>query len=115
MGIGAIPDAVLTQLGNHKDLGIHSEMFSDGVVDLLATGAITNNKKVIHQGKLVSSFTIGTQKLFNWMHNNPSLVMLDTGFTNNPQVSYWLVAVVQMLWILRFIINKNLYEFWNPQ
>ncbi|XP_022697980.1 uncharacterized protein LOC111265505 [Varroa jacobsoni] len=86
MGIGAIPDAVLTQLGNHKDLGIHSEMFSDGVVDLLATGAITNNKKVIHQGKLVSSFTIGTQKLFNWMHNNPSLVMLDTGFTNNPQI-----------------------------
>lgn len=87
MGIGSIPDAVLAQLGNHKDLGIHSEMFSDGVVDLMATGAITNNNKVIHQGKLVSSFTIGTQKLFDWMHNNPSLLMLDVGFTNNPQVS----------------------------
>ncbi|XP_003740939.1 uncharacterized protein LOC100906874 [Galendromus occidentalis] len=86
MGIGSIPDAVLAQLGNHKDLGVHSEMFSDGVVDLMETGAITNNHKVIHQGKLVSSFTIGTKKLFNWMHNNPSLLMLDVGYTNNPQI-----------------------------
>lgn len=86
MGIGSIPDAVLAQLGNHKDLGIHSEMFSDGVVDLMETGAITNNEKTVHQGKLVSSFTIGTKKLFNWMHNNPSLLMLDVGYTNNPQV-----------------------------
>lgn len=86
MGIGSIPDAVLAQLGKHKDLGVHSEMFSDGVVDLMETGAITNNNKVIHQGKLVSSFTIGTNKLFNWMHNNPSLLMLDVSFTNNPQV-----------------------------
>lgn len=86
MGIGSIPDAVLAQLGKHKDLGIHSEMFSDGVVDLLETGAITNNHKTVHQGKLVSSFVIGTDKLFNWMNNNPSLLMLDVGFTNNPQI-----------------------------
>ena len=85
MGIGSIPDAILAQLGGHKDLGIHSEMFSDGVVDLMQTGAITNNRKVIHQGKLVTSFTVGTRKLFDWMHNNPSLLMLDVSYVNNPQ------------------------------
>lgn len=71
MGIGSIPDAVLAALHNHKDLGIHSEMFADGVVDLVKKGAVTNNKKVIHKGRIVGSFLIGTQKLYDFVDNNP--------------------------------------------
>jgi len=71
IGIGAIPDAVLAQLGNHKNLGVHSEMFSDGVVDLCEKGAITNNEKEIMTGKIVSSFAVGTKRLYDFMNNNP--------------------------------------------
>lgn len=71
LGIGSIPDAILSLLGNHKDLGIHSEMFSDGVVDLVNKGCITNNKKTIHQGRIVGSFCVGSEKLYEFMDNNP--------------------------------------------
>ncbi|KAL3185788.1 hypothetical protein MRX96_028681 [Rhipicephalus microplus] len=80
LGIGSIPDAVLSCLKGHKDLGIHSEMFSDGVVDLVEEGCITNNKKVIEKGKIVGSFCIGTQKLFDFMNCNAGLVMLDVSY-----------------------------------
>lgn len=86
MGIGSIPDAVLNVLRDHKDLGIHSEMFSDGVVDLVEAGCITNNKKVIERGRIVGSFCIGTQRLFDFMNCNAGLVMLDVGYVNNPQI-----------------------------
>lgn len=62
---------MLAQLGNHKNLGVHSEMFSDGVVDLCEKGAITNSEKAIMTGKIVSSFAVGTKKLYDFMHNNP--------------------------------------------
>jgi len=75
MGIGAIPDAVLAQLTNHKDLGVHSEMFSDGVVDLYNLGCITNKFKKIEPGKIVSSFIIGTKKVFDFADDNPFLTM----------------------------------------
>lgn len=71
MGIGSIPDAVLTALHNHKDLGIHSEMFSDGVVNLVNNGCITNAKKTIHKGRIVASFLIGSKKLYDFVDNNP--------------------------------------------
>lgn len=71
MGIGNIPDAVLAALHNHKDLGIHSEMFAGGVVDLVAQGAVTNTNKVIHRGRIVGSFLIGTRKLYDFVNNNP--------------------------------------------
>lgn len=71
MGIGSIPDAVLLALQNHKDLGIHSEMFSDGVVRLVEKGCITNAKKVIHKGRIVASFLIGSKKLYDYVDNNP--------------------------------------------
>lgn len=71
LGIGSIPDAVLSLLGNHKDLGIHSEMFSDGVVDLVNKGCITNNQKTMHRGRIVGSFCVGSEKLYDFMHNNP--------------------------------------------
>lgn len=71
IGIGNIPDAVLFALKNHKDLGIHSEMFADGVVDLVKSGCVTNAKKVIHKGRIVGSFLIGTKKLYDFVDNNP--------------------------------------------
>ncbi|KAK3604483.1 hypothetical protein CHS0354_019078 [Potamilus streckersoni] len=86
MGIGSIPDAVLAQLGNHKNLGVHSEMFSDGVVDLVEKGAITNSEKSIQTGKIVSSFSVGTNKLYNFMNNNPFVEMCDVAFTNSTSV-----------------------------
>lgn len=75
MGIGAIPDAVLAQLTNHKDLGVHSEMFSDGVVDLYNLGCITNRYKAVEPGKIVSSFLNGTKKLYDFADDNPFLTM----------------------------------------
>lgn len=70
-GIGNIPDAVLASLKGHKDLGIHSEMFSDGVVDLVEAGCITNTHKKYHPGKIVGSFIVGTRRLFDFVDNNP--------------------------------------------
>ena len=72
-GIGSIPDAVLSKLYGHRDLGVHSEMFSDGIIDLVNKGAITNAKKTIQTGKIVSSFAFGSKKLYNFMNNNPSV------------------------------------------
>ncbi|KAJ8320073.1 hypothetical protein KUTeg_001660 [Tegillarca granosa] len=86
MGIGSIPDAVLAQLTGHKDLGVHSEMFSDGVMELVENGNITNEHKNILPGKIVSSFAIGTKKLYDFMDNNPFVEMCDVAFTNNTAV-----------------------------
>lgn len=71
MGIGSIPDAVLNALHNHKDLGIHSEMFANGVVDLFNKGCITNSKKPFHKGRIVGSFLIGDQRLYDFVNDNP--------------------------------------------
>ncbi|XP_013409947.1 uncharacterized protein LOC106173377 [Lingula anatina] len=86
MGIGSIPDAVLAALWSHRDLGIHTEMFSDGVVDLVEAGAITNARKTIHPGKIVGGFAVGTQRLYDFMDNNPFIVMLDIAFVNNTAI-----------------------------
>lgn len=86
MGIGSIPDAVLSELGSHRDLGIHTEMFSDGVVDLTQTGAITNALKKIKPGKIVSGFVIGSSKVFNFINDNPFVDMCDIQFTNRTSV-----------------------------
>ncbi|XP_065349547.1 4-hydroxybutyrate coenzyme A transferase [Cloeon dipterum] len=86
MGIGSIPDAVLSQLHNHKDLGIHSEMFADGVVELVAKGCITNNKKTINKGKIVGSFLIGGQKLYEFVDNNPFIIMMNVDYVNSTGV-----------------------------
>lgn len=86
MGIGSIPDAVLSGLTNHKDLGIHSEMFASGVVDLVARGCVTNSKKSIHKGRIVGSFLIGTQKLYDFVDNNPFIEMLAVDYVNNTSI-----------------------------
>jgi len=71
MGIGNIPDAVLGALHNHKNLGIHSEMFANGVVELVRKGCVTNNEKKIHRGRIVGSFLIGSKELYDFVDNNP--------------------------------------------
>ncbi|XP_066252958.1 4-hydroxybutyrate coenzyme A transferase [Euwallacea similis] len=86
MGIGSIPDAVLSALTNHKDLGIHSEMFAAGVVDLVNRGCITNNRKIIHKGRIVGSFLIGTQDLYDFVDNNPFIEMLVVDYVNNTSI-----------------------------
>ncbi|XP_076300935.1 succinyl-CoA:acetate/propanoyl-CoA:succinate CoA transferase isoform X2 [Lasioglossum baleicum] len=86
LGIGSIPDAVLSQLTKHKDLGIHSEMFSDGVVDLVNKGCVTNNMKTMHKGRIVGSFCVGSQKLYDFMDNNPFIEMLVVDYVNDPKV-----------------------------
>ena len=84
LGIGAIPDAVLLFLGNKKDLGIHSEMFSDGVVFLAEAGVVTNRKKTINPGKFIATFLMGTQKLYDFVNNNPDVIMLPVDQVNDP-------------------------------
>ncbi|KAJ6220990.1 hypothetical protein RDWZM_006802 [Blomia tropicalis] len=83
MGIGAIPDAVLADLTGHKDLGIHSEMFSDGVVDLCHKGVITNRYKKLQTGRITASFLIGSKKLYEFVDNNPYIVMLGIDYVND--------------------------------
>jgi 4-hydroxybutyrate CoA-transferase len=86
MGIGAIPDAVLNYLDDKKDLGIHSEMFSDGVVRLVEKGVITNARKTLLPGKIVVGFILGTQKLYRWAHNNPLCEFRRQEYVNDPFV-----------------------------
>jgi acyl-CoA hydrolase/GNAT superfamily N-acetyltransferase len=84
MGIGTIPDAVLSCLGDKKDLGIHSEMLSDGVIDLVEKGVINGSRKNIHNGKIVVSFVIGTKRLYDFVDNNPMCEFHPSEFTNDP-------------------------------
>lgn len=86
MGIGSIPNAVLNELGNHKNLGIHTEMFSDGIIPLVESGVINNSKKKIHPGKIVSGFAFGSQKLYDFIHDNPLVNMLDIAYVNDVSV-----------------------------
>src|SRR5690606_31276918 len=85
-GIGAIPDAVLKCLSNHKDLGVHTEMFSDGIVPLIQSGVITNSNKNILKGKTVTSFIAGTQKVYDFVDDNPSMSFMNVSFVNDSGV-----------------------------
>ena len=86
LGIGAIPDAVLLFLKEKNDLGIHSEMFSDGVVELVEAGNITNQKKTLHRGKSVATFLMGTRRLYDYVDNNPAVAMYPVQYVNDPYV-----------------------------
>jgi acetyl-CoA hydrolase len=84
MGIGAIPNAVLDYLGDKRDLGVHSEMFSDGIIDLVQRGVITGARKTLLPGKLVAGFVLGTERVYRFIHNNPIIELRTTDFTNDP-------------------------------
>lgn len=84
MGIGAIPDAVLKHLFTKKDLGIHTEMFSDGVIDLVEAGVLTNSRKTLHPGKIIAGFILGTKRLYKWVDDNPLIELHPTEYVNDP-------------------------------
>jgi acetyl-CoA hydrolase len=83
-GIGGIPDAVLRYLGDKKNLGIHTELFSDGVIDLVNQGVINNEAKTLHPGKMIAGFVLGTQRLYDFIHDNPIVEMHPTEYVNDP-------------------------------
>lgn len=86
LGIGAIPDAVLLFLKEKNDLGIHTEMFSDGVVELVEAGVITNKAKTLHRGQSVATFLMGTRRLYDYVNNNPAVAMYPVDYVNDPYV-----------------------------
>jgi len=86
MGIGAIPDAVLRTLVNHKNLGMHTEMCSDGVIDLYEKGVINNKCKQVHPNKGVSAFALGTKRLYDFLDDNPAVHFLDIDYVNDPHI-----------------------------
>ncbi|TAH01795.1 MAG: acetyl-CoA hydrolase/transferase family protein [Sphingobacteriales bacterium] len=86
MGIGAIPDAVLKALSGHKDLGVHTEMFSDGIIDLFEKDVINNKYKSIHPNKAVTGFALGSKRLYDYVNDNPAFAFLDIDYVNDPHV-----------------------------
>jgi 4-hydroxybutyrate CoA-transferase len=86
MGIGSIPNAVLASLGSHQNLGVHTEMFSDGLIDLVTKGIVNGRHKVKHPGKIVAGFVMGTQRLYDFVHDNPQVLMLDIAYVNDSAV-----------------------------
>lgn len=86
MGIGAIPNAVLQSLGDHKNLGIHTEMFSDGVIDLVEKGVINGKNKATHPEKIVAGFVMGSRRLYDFVDDNPMISMLDIEYVNDTAV-----------------------------
>lgn len=84
MGYGAIPNAVLMNLMDKKDLGVHTEMFSDGLVDLVEKGVVNGRKKTVHRDKIIASFCIGTKRLFDFVDNNPAIEFHPSSYTNDP-------------------------------
>jgi 4-hydroxybutyrate CoA-transferase len=86
MGIGAIPDAVLKFLYEKQDLGIHTELFSDGVIELVDAGVLTNARKSLHPGKIIAGFILGTERLYDWVDDNPLIELHPTEYVNDPFV-----------------------------
>jgi 4-hydroxybutyrate CoA-transferase len=85
-GIGAVPDAVLRRLVNHKNLGVHTELFSDGIIDLVQRGVINGEAKTLHPGKIVAGFMLGTQLLYDFVDDNPIIEMHPSEYVNDPFV-----------------------------
>lgn len=104
LGIGAIPDAVLLFLKDKKDLGIHTEMFSDGVVELVEAGVINGKKKTLHPNKLVATFLMGTKRLYDFINNNPDVEMYSVDYVNDP----WVIAKNEKLISINSCIEIDL-------
>ena len=86
MGIGAIPDAVMNYLADKKDLGIHTEMFSDGIIDLVEQGIINGEQKTLHPGKIIAGFVLGTKRVYDFIDNNPVIEFHPQEYVNDPFV-----------------------------
>lgn len=87
IGYGGIPDAVVMQLTDKRDLGIHTEMIGDGILTLVESGAVTNRRKTLMPGKMVATFALGSRRLYDFMHHNPMLEMHPSNFTNDPYIA----------------------------
>lgn len=85
-GIGSIPDAVLASLMNHKGLGVHTEMFSDGLLPLIESGVITNEYKKVNKGKLVTAFLLGSRKLYDFVDDNPTVIVMNIDYVNDTSI-----------------------------
>jgi acyl-CoA hydrolase len=85
VGIGGIADAILASLTEHRDLGIHTELLSDGIIDLVDRGVITGTHKQLRRHKIVATFALGTQRLYDWMHDNGAVEMLPVDYVNDPR------------------------------
>jgi len=86
LGIGAIPDAILKHMYTKKDLGIHTELFSDGIIDLVDAGVLTNAQKTLHPGKIIAGFLLGSSRLYKWVDDNPLIELHPTEYVNDPFV-----------------------------
>lgn len=86
MGIGSIPNAVLSELKNHKNLGVHTEMFADGIIPLVESGVINGANKVLDKGKIVTTFLMGSQALYDFVDYNPAVLIKDVAYTNDPMI-----------------------------
>ena len=86
VGIGAIPDCALRLLKGHRNLGVHTEMWSNGMLELLKLGVVDNSQKKIHRGRSVSTFLVGDRELYDYVHNNPSVIQLEASYVNDPSV-----------------------------
>ena len=86
MGIGAVPDAVLASLHSHRDLGIHTEMFQEGLIPLMKSGVVNNMRKKFLPGRVVTSFIMGSKRLYDFVDDNIEIAFLESGLTNNPHI-----------------------------
>jgi len=116
MGIGAIPNAVLSFLSNHKNLGIHSEMFSNGLIPLIEKGIVNGSLKHSHPGKVVSSFVIGNRELYDFLDENPEIAMLDYAveLTENSCVDTSTCVSIRTLNIENISLSDHISVFPNP-
>jgi 4-hydroxybutyrate CoA-transferase len=86
LGIGDVPNAILAELGNHRHLGLHTEMWSDGALPLIRSGVIDNSAKSVHPGRSISGFVVGTRELYDFIDDNPTVMQLDIGYVNRAEV-----------------------------
>lgn len=107
-GIGKIPDAVLSRLGHHKNIGIHTEMLSDGILELVQKGVITNAKKSLNPGNIVTGFAVGSKRLYDFVDNNAFFRFLDISYVNNPTIigrNSKVTAINSLIEVNSFIFN----------
>jgi acyl-CoA hydrolase len=104
MGIGALPNALASQLEGHKNLGIHTEMFADGVLRLIEKGVINGACKTIDRGKVVASFLLGSQKVYDYLDHNPDIVMKEIKYTNDP----WVIAQIDNMISINSAVEVDL-------
>src|SRR5262249_45291793 len=86
VGIGSIPSALLAGLTDHRDLGVHTELLSDGLIDLIERGVVTGTRKRLDPGKVVTTFALGTRRLYDFLHENPAIELLPVDYVNDPRV-----------------------------